>query len=246
VGLREVHEVLPSTQDRAIDLARSGAEEGTRVVARRQSRGRGRVGRGWTSPEGGLYISIVLATPPPPATLLPLGIGTFLARGLNDRYRTPLRVKWPNDILAVTPGEPPRKVAGILVDSVSSPSLGQAVVAGVGINVRVARDAFPVAIADDSASLHELLPSAPSVDEVEEIAAGAALTARRALAEPGGTARVRRLCEEMLYGVGRPVTVDGVRSGRITTLGDEGELLLATGEHRLAVRSGEVRVEEEA
>jgi BirA family transcriptional regulator, biotin operon repressor / biotin---[acetyl-CoA-carboxylase] ligase len=246
LGLREFHEVLPSTQDRAIVLARSGAEEGTRVVARRQSQGRGRRGREWTSPEGGLYVSIVLATPAPPATLLPLGIGAFLASGLNDRYKTSLRVKWPNDLLAVTAGGHPRKVAGILVDSVASPSLGHAAVAGVGINVRVARDAYPAAIANDSASLHELLPSAPSVDDVEEIVAGAALAARRALAEPGGAARVRCLCEEMLYGVGRPVTVDGVRSGRISTLGDEGELLLGTGEDRHAVRSGEVRVEEEA
>ncbi len=116
----------------------------------------------------------------------------------------------------------------------------------MGINVRVQRDAFPFAIASDSVSLHELLPSAPSIDEIEELAVGAALTARRALAEPGGADRVRRLCEAMLYGVGRPVTVDGIRSGRITTLGDEGELLLGTGEGRHVVRSGEVRVEEQA
>ena len=116
----------------------------------------------------------------------------------------------------------------------------------MGINVRVQRDAFPFAIASDSVSLHELLPSAPSIDEIEELAVGAALTARRALSEPGGADRVRRLCEAMLYGVGRPVTVDGVRSGRITTWATKASSCSEPARAGTWCVPGEVRVEEQA
>ncbi len=246
MGSREFHEALPSTQLRAIELARDGAGEGTRVVARRQTAGRGRLDRSWSSPPGGLYVSVVLASPPDPVTLLPLGIGAFLARSLRERYRVPLGIKWPNDVLSVVPGGPPRKLAGILVDSVRSPTLGRAVVAGIGINVRTVPIAVSGAAAFRAASLEEFAASAPSLDEVEGIAVESALAARRALATEGGGGRVRALCQELLYGVGRSVTVDGVPSGRIDSLGVGGELVLDAGEETRSVRAGDVRVVEEA
>lgn len=52
MGPREFYEVVDSTQDRAIELARSGAAEGTLVVARTQRLGRGRLDHGWWSPAG--------------------------------------------------------------------------------------------------------------------------------------------------------------------------------------------------
>jgi len=246
MGPREFHEEISSTQDRATALAREGSEEGTLVVARRQSRGRGRGGRSWSSPEGGLYASIVLRTPPEPATWLALGIGAFLGRDLRDRYGVPVRVKWPNDLLAAPAGRRPRKLAGILVDVVPSPSLGQASVAGIGVNVRAPPDSFPEELLERAASLDEFVTPPPSLEEVERLVVDAALAARRGLFTPDGAASVRRSCEELLYGVGRSVTVDGVRFGRIATLGEDGALLVDEGEQRHVVRSGVVEVEGEA
>ena len=67
VGLRnplaqvvEVHQELASTQERARELARAGTPHGTLVVAGVQTGGRGRLGRHWGSPEGGLWMSLVL------------------------------------------------------------------------------------------------------------------------------------------------------------------------------------------
>ncbi|MDP8940804.1 MAG: bifunctional biotin--[acetyl-CoA-carboxylase] synthetase/biotin operon repressor, partial [Actinomycetota bacterium] len=56
----EVHAALNSTQERARELARAGARHGALVVSRVQTGGRGRLGRRWGSPPGGLWMSLVL------------------------------------------------------------------------------------------------------------------------------------------------------------------------------------------
>ncbi len=119
-------------------------------------------------------------------------------------------------------------------------------VAGIGINVRTAPISLSGAAALRAAALEEFTAPAPSLDEVEAIAVEAALAARRGLAEEDGARRVRALCQELLYGVGRPVTIDGVPSGRIDSLGDGGELVLEAGEQHRSVLAGDVRVMEEA
>src|SRR5215213_4645174 len=62
LGSEVLHfESLPSTNDRARDMASAGAAEGTAIVADRQTAGRGRMGRAWSSPAGeGLYLSLIL------------------------------------------------------------------------------------------------------------------------------------------------------------------------------------------
>ena len=132
---REWHPEIASTQDRAVALARAGAPAGTRVVAGRQTQGRGRLDHAWASPAGGLYLSLVLPSPPAHETLLPLALGAHLAREIECRYGVALALKWPNDLLWVEGGAPPRKVAGILVDRVPTPTGTWAAVAGIGINV---------------------------------------------------------------------------------------------------------------
>ena len=66
--LREYYDELPSTQQRAIVLARAGAPEGTHVVAGRQRRGRGRLDHTWSSPDGGLYLSTIVRAPRAPSS----------------------------------------------------------------------------------------------------------------------------------------------------------------------------------
>jgi len=246
VGPREFHETIPSTQERALELARAGAREGTRVVARHQSNGRGRLERSWSSPVGGLYCSIVLPRPREHPGLLPLTVGARLALSLHERYRVPLALKWPNDLLVRDPDGPARKLSGILTDEVASPTLGRAVVTGVGVNVRLPRESLPAALAGRVAALDEFVRPAPSLDEVESAVVDAALGAAEWLSTTGGVREARSLCRKLLYGVGRPVSVDGERAGTLTDLGDEGELLVTTDTDRVAIWAGDVRVEEGA
>ncbi|MGA9840187.1 MAG: biotin--[acetyl-CoA-carboxylase] ligase [Thermoplasmata archaeon] len=244
MGPREFHQEIPSTQDRAIELVRGGALEGTRVVARSQTHGRGRLDHRWASPPGGVYLSIVLRPPPEHVTLLPLALGARLAQGLGEVDPRRFVVQWPNDILMAPSSGRPRKVGGILVDRVESPERGPLAVAGIGVNVTTERDAFPPELRDFATSLAQGTSRAPTLDAVETIMVHGAMRAAIGLRGPGGVEATRALCRRMLYGRGRSVLVDGRPAGTILDLGDDGELLLERDGERVAIRAGDVRVEE--
>lgn len=239
---REYHDRIASTQDRAIELARAGARAGTRVVAREQSRGRGRLDHSWSSPPGGLYCSLIVPRPREHPGLLPLTVGARLAVALREAYRVPVALKWPNDIVTLRDDGTSRKISGILIDEVASPTLGHAVVVGVGVNVRRDRAAHPGHLVERAATLEEFVTPPPRLDAVERIVVGSTLEASEWLSSGMGVRRARGLCRRLLYGVGRPVTVDGAPAGTISALGDEGELVLTTPTDRVAIWAGDVRV----
>lgn len=136
---RRVHwfEQVTSTNDVARSLAEQGAPEGTVVLARTQTEGRGRLGRRWVSPPGGLWLSVVLRPLAAPHELprLALAVGVACSRAAERACGLSLGLRWPNDL--VVEG---RKVGGILVES--GPEV-RWVVVGVGINVAVAADQLP-------------------------------------------------------------------------------------------------------
>lgn len=244
MGPREYHDAIASTQDRAIELARAGASEGTYVVARRQTRGRGRSDHAWSSPDGGLYLSVVLAAPTGHEGLFPLAVGAWLAERLAREYGVPLALKWPNDLLVVEGDRAVRKLAGILVDRVASPAIGAAAVAGVGVNVASAPVAFPGDLARTVATLREFTERPLSPADVERPVVEAALEGARELRGPFGPEEVRSRCRHWLWGVGRRATVDGRPVGRIVGLGDEGELWVEAAGERMPIRAGDLRVDE--
>src|SRR3989441_8221229 len=93
-----VHESVRSTNDEAGALAQQGASEGTTVIARIQTTGRGRRGRAWLSPAGGLWLSVVLR-PQVPLEQWPPGGPAASARAAAAVREVALlqaRVKWPN------------------------------------------------------------------------------------------------------------------------------------------------------
>jgi BirA family biotin operon repressor/biotin-[acetyl-CoA-carboxylase] ligase len=114
-------------------LARTGAEEGLWLSAARQTQGRGRQGRAWSSPVGNVSASTLvrLRSSDPAAPTLALvaavavaeTVATFLRSALHDV--TGLAIKWPNDLLL---GQ--AKLAGILLERVDD-----AIVIGIGVNV---------------------------------------------------------------------------------------------------------------
>ncbi|MBK8575662.1 MAG: biotin--[acetyl-CoA-carboxylase] ligase [Elusimicrobia bacterium] len=123
--------VMGSTQDEAKALAVKGAGEGTLVMADRQSAGRGRLGRSWVSPIGGLWYSLILRPVLPPHRVPALTLVAALdwvevltARGV------PAGVKWPNDVWAEG-----KKMAGILTEMSAETDRVQWVALGVGVNV---------------------------------------------------------------------------------------------------------------
>ncbi len=238
---REFYETIGSTQDRAVELARAGTLPGTRVVARHQTKGRGRLDHAWWSPEGrGLYLSIVLEAPPPPRTRLALAIGEELGGELERRFGIGTALKWPNDLLVVR-GDAVRKISGILIDEVGGPDRLYEI-AGIGVNVRsIAHDA-PEELRARVTAIEDHVRPPPSLEEVEEWTSAAAMRAVEELKDPTRASLLLDRCRDRLYGRGRAVTVDGVPMGRIDTLGDEGELWIVRGRDRIAIRAGDVDV----
>jgi BirA family biotin operon repressor/biotin-[acetyl-CoA-carboxylase] ligase len=128
----EVHGTLTSTQERARELVREGSPHGTLVVSAVQTGGRGRLGRSWGSPEGGLWMSLVLRLDLPLrlASRLTPAAAVGVAKALRE-IGVEARIKWPNDILVGG-----RKICGILAESGGRPP-DNFVVLGVGVNANV-------------------------------------------------------------------------------------------------------------
>jgi len=131
---------LDSTNDRAHAFARQGFRDGTVITADRQTKGRGRMGSRWCSPEGGLYCSsILIPKVSPEATGIfekIAGIAVWeTAAALVPKK--PL-IKVPNDILIGG-----RKVAGILIEARGTRDVIDHLVIGIGINCSEGLDPFP-------------------------------------------------------------------------------------------------------
>src|SRR2546425_6154850 len=133
----EYHASLPSTQDRARELAGSGAPPLV-VVAEEQTDGRGTHGRSWLAPaRAGLLASWLFRPAPAQAALFALLAGVAVARALDALGVREARLKWPNDIELGG-----RKVAGALAHA-STDGQGGSLVIGIGVNVHSRPEAFP-------------------------------------------------------------------------------------------------------
>ncbi|MCL2636321.1 MAG: biotin--[acetyl-CoA-carboxylase] ligase [Betaproteobacteria bacterium] len=129
--------VCDSTSSELMRRADAGAPAGTVIVADRQTAGRGRRGRQWSSsPERSLTFSVLWRFAASPARLggLSLAVGVALARALETLGARGIGLKWPNDVLVVTKDGDYAKLAGVLVELVSDRRGCQAVI-GIGLNL---------------------------------------------------------------------------------------------------------------
>lgn len=129
-----------STNQAARELANGGAPSGTLVVSEVQNTGKGRLSRGWESPQGGLWMSLVLRPeiPPSSAPFMTILTGVALADVLNKEYKVPAKIKWPNDILVDG-----RKLSGTLTEMDAEMTRINFIIIGMGINVNNSLDDLP-------------------------------------------------------------------------------------------------------
>lgn len=135
------YDTLDSTNAESRRLAGGGASHGAVIWAKRQSAGRGRMGREWVSAEGNLYVTVLLS-PGAPLDMCPqlsfvaaCAVAETLEGIVPDAAS--IRCKWPNDVLANG-----KKISGILLEAFTTKEMGhdkQWIAVGVGINV----DNFP-------------------------------------------------------------------------------------------------------
>ena len=125
---------IDSTQNFAIKIASNPIENGTVIISQKQTMGRGRFGRKWLSPQGGIWLSIVLhpTFDISVTTLFPIAASLALANAIEKTFQIDSKLKWPNDVTIKG-----KKVAGMLVDASVESNKIEYLVLGVGINFKV-------------------------------------------------------------------------------------------------------------
>lgn len=242
------YDVLDSTNDEARRLAAGGGSHGAVIWARKQTAGRGRMGREWVSADGNLFVSMLLS---PEKSLEQCAQLSFVAAlalletldGIVPRPKD-LACKWPNDVLLKG-----RKLAGILLESATIPNQygreQQWVIVGVGVNI----DSYPE---------HVLFPATCLRDAgVEIISAKIVLsrfvshfTTQYDQWAAKGFSAVQKAWTKRAYGIKQPVEVmvgdqqiDGIFEG----IDAKGCLLVRTASDRLeSIVAGDVFFKEEA
>ncbi|MCO5166850.1 MAG: biotin--[acetyl-CoA-carboxylase] ligase [Planctomycetes bacterium] len=240
----EVHDELASTNDRAAALAAGGAGEGSLVVAARQTAGRGRHGRPWASPPGGLYASLVLRPDEAmlrrlPATLL---AGLAVAEAIDDTTQgattegARAELKWPNDVFLAG-----RKVSGVLGE-LTRDARGPLLVLGIGVNVTTDPAALPADLQATATSVAHACGRAPAPATL----LGAILERFEVhydAVRQGGGATILAAASARMPVLGKPVRVrlvDRVLEGRAAGLNATGGLVVEADGRRETVVAGEV------
>lgn len=163
VPLLRLHDTVSSTLDVVQELGAGGAPHGALALAESQTAGRGRQGRRWVSPRGGLWLAL-LARP----RLAPLGGALAVRAGLAARAAVaaaapesaPL-LKWPNDIMVAG-----RKVGGVLCEASWTGDRLAWIAVGVGVNVK---GPVPGELARTALALEDVAPRVTRVAVLEQL-----------------------------------------------------------------------------
>ncbi|MBI2111319.1 MAG: biotin--[acetyl-CoA-carboxylase] ligase [Nitrosarchaeum sp.] len=125
---------IDSTQTQAMKIASDEANNGTVIIAEKQTGGKGRLGRKWISPKGGIWLSIILHPEFDISviTLFPIASALALSNAIEKTLNIKSELKWPNDITIKG-----KKVAGMLVDASLESNKIENLILGVGINFNV-------------------------------------------------------------------------------------------------------------
>jgi len=227
-------ETAGSTNDIAKELARSGAPDGTVVTALRQTAGRGRRGRSFLSPEGGIYLSLLLR---PRLEVQHYGLVTpaaavAVADAVEALRGVSCGIKWVNDLILHE-----KKLCGILTEL-----CGDAVIIGVGLNVTVPSGGFAPEIASVATALFDAPPPAGTAEQltarmVQRLQQACAALPDRAFLQ---AYRARSTL------LGRQITVFPVNgtayTARAVAIDDDAGLVVEHAGGTAVLRSGEVSV----
>ena len=147
------YDTVGSTNRIAKELATAGVSDGTVVVAEQQSGGKGRLGRSFFSPKSKSILCSIILRPkflPNEAAKCTLMAAVAVSNAML-RFNLKPEIKWPNDILYDG-----RKVVGILTEISAEMSKINHIVVGIGVNVNINRDEFPLELQNIASSISEM------------------------------------------------------------------------------------------
>ena len=149
-----VFKEVSSTNTVAKFLSMNGIENGSVVISEKQTKARGRSGKAWESPIGGVWLSIVL-NPHVDHSKLPLitlATGVAVAKTLEKIGVENPEIKWPNDIMING-----KKVCGILTEAIAKFNTIENIIIGVGLDANLNLDDFPEELKEGTTTLEKEL-----------------------------------------------------------------------------------------
>ncbi|MFM6992707.1 MAG: biotin--[acetyl-CoA-carboxylase] ligase [Rhodoferax sp.] len=231
-------EILPelaSTNTELMRRARAGRADPVLLVAERQTAGRGRLGRTWSShgdeqapePHASLTFSLGLPLIPSDWSGLSLAVGLAVANSLHSD----VQLKWPNDLWVAG-----RKLGGILIETVAVADVRYAVI-GIGLNIRL-----PIGqdLRTPAAALQELLPAVDAAQALQRIAVPLVETLQRFVTQGFGPLRKAYQVRDGL--LGRAVVCTDGTEGVACGVDEGGALTVQTAQGLKKISSAEVSV----
>ena len=242
------YEETDSTNTRAKEYAKSGGEAGSVFLAKSQTKGRGRRGRAWISPnEGNIYFSILLRPniSTQEASMLTLVMGYAISLAIEEETGLLVQIKWPNDLVIAG-----KKVCGILTEMSAKMQSVEYVVIGAGVNVGM--ESVAPEIQDVATSLKLENAKKANVDEdisIQKLFACILQKFQEQYEIFLEDRDLRSICKgynDRLVNVGREVVIlekDKEYTAKATGINPQGELLVEKQDGtKEAILSGEVSV----
>lgn len=221
-------------------LEAGGLAAGTVVVAEQQTQGKGRAGREWESPPGGLWFSVLMKPKLPleRMALLSLVFAVAISQALNKYAMVNCQLKWPNDIYIKG-----KKLAGILLEAGIYDEQNY-LIAGIGINMNLDKDALSPANWELAASLSDYSPKhLDRLQILETILQHLDLYYTRFAG--GRFNDILREYKSRCFHLNQQVSIN--RAGKLITginidIDDSGRLILDVGNKIEAISTGDVHV----
>ena len=228
---------IDSTNDEAHRLIRSGFTGSSLIVATTQNSGRGRRGRKWLSPAGGIYMSLTL--PLPESLTQPQALSLVSAISIKQSLEfwsvIPIKLKWPNDLLVGG-----KKLAGILLELETTEPTNH-IVFGIGINYSLT-NAEKERIDREATDVNDLTEKLPAREEVIiSICMNLIENMRRYSYK--GFVPFKLMWNESDYYMGSNIIIKSSKSektGKCLGVNEEGYLIIESDLGRELISSGEI------
>ena len=127
-------DTIDSTQNFASEIGSNDRENGTVIISKKQTGGKGRLKRKWSSPIGGIWMSVIIQPKFDTSlvTLVPIAASLALCKAIENTFNIKPELKWPNDVTLNG-----NKLAGILLDTSLESNKISNLILGVGINFKI-------------------------------------------------------------------------------------------------------------
>jgi BirA family biotin operon repressor/biotin-[acetyl-CoA-carboxylase] ligase len=234
---------VDSTQNHAMKIASEQTSHGTLIIAEKQTNGKGRLGRKWVSPRGGIWLSIILHPKFDISviTLFPIASALALSNAIEKTLNINTELKWPNDITIKG-----KKVAGMLVDASIESNKIESMILGVGINynlevkqiekiLKTTPNFYGVtSLSEHNKTIKSILLVQSFLLELEEI---------YNILNTGDIKKIIRDWTKKSSTIGQNIelnTEDGKIKGKAIKIDDDGALVISTNKKNKRITSGDV------